>query len=202
MSTFLLVRHAAHDWLGRGLAGRMPGVSLNAQGWLQAESLADRLRGRDIAAIYSSPQPRAQETVAPLAGRRKLPIRLLDAFDEVDFGEWTGLEFDALGRQEGERWRQWCLRRSQAQPPGGEPFLQVRRRAVQALHELSLRYPDGAVLICSHGDVIKAVIATSLQMSLDHLECFDIDPASVSVLQIGAGWQKVRVVNGGPDWGS
>ena len=196
MSTFLLVRHAAHDWLGRGLAGRLRGVSLNAQGWLQAESLVDRLQGRDIAAIYSSPQPRAQETVAPLAGRRKLPIRLLEAFDEVDFGEWTGREFDWLARQDGERWRQWCLHRSRAQPPGGEPFEQVRRRAVAALHELGLRYPDGAVLIASHGDVIKAVIATSLQMSLDDLECFDIEPASVSVLQLGAGWQKVKMVNG------
>jgi broad specificity phosphatase PhoE len=72
----------------------------------------------------------------------------------------------------------------------------VRRRAVAALHELGLRYPDGAVLIASHGDVIKAVIATSLQMSLDDLECFDIEPASVSVLQLGAGWQKVRMLNG------
>jgi hypothetical protein len=40
------------------------------------------------------------------------------------------------------------------------------------------------------------VIATGLQMSLDDLECFEIAPASVSVLQIGAGWQKVKVVNG------
>lgn len=196
MSTFLLVRHGAHDWLGRGLAGRLPDVSLNAQGWLQAESLVERLQGRDIAAIYSSPQPRAQETVAPLAGRRRLPIRVLEAFDEVDFGEWTGREFDWLARHDGERWRQWCLHRSQARPPGGEPFEQVRRRAVAALHELGLRYPDGAVLIASHGDVIKAVIATTLQMSLDDLECFDIEPASVSVLQLGAGWQKVRMVNG------
>jgi broad specificity phosphatase PhoE len=196
VTTFLLVRHAAHDWLGRGLAGRLPGVSLNAQGWLQAEQLAERLQGRDIAAIYSSPQPRARETVAPLAGRRKLPIRELEAFDEVDFGEWTGREFEALKRSDPDRWRQWCLHRGEAQPPGGEPFAQVRRRAVHALHELALRYPDGAVLIVSHGDVIKAVIATSLQMSLDHLECFDIEPASVSVLQIGAGWQKVKLVNG------
>lgn len=196
MSTFLLVRHGAHDWLGRGLAGRLPDVSLNAQGWLQAESLVERLQGRDIAAIYSSPQPRAQETVAPLAGRRRLPIRVLEAFDEVDFGEWTGREFDWLARHDGERWLQWCLHRSQARPPGGEPFEQVRRRAVAALHELGLRYPDGAVLIASHGDVIKAVIATTLQMSLDDLECFDIEPASVSVLQLGAGWQKVRMVNG------
>jgi broad specificity phosphatase PhoE len=195
VTTFVLVRHGAHDWLGRGLAGRLPGVSLNAQGWLQAESLVQRLQGRDIAAIYSSPQPRAQETVAPLAGRRKLPIRLLEPFDEVDFGDWTGREFEYLQQRDADRWRQWCFHRSQAQPPGGEPFAHVCRRAMNALHEMCNRYPDGTVLICSHGDVIKAVIASSLQMSLDHLECFDIEPASVSELHIGAGWRKVKYVN-------
>jgi len=196
VTTFLLVRHAAHDWLGRGLAGRMPGVSLNARGWIQAEALARRLQGRDIAAIYSSPQPRAKETVAALAGRRRLPIRELPGFDEVDFGQWTGRSFDDMQAGDAERWRHWCERRSQAQPPGGEPFEHVCRRATQALHDLAARYPDGPVLIASHADVIKAVLATALQMSLDHLECFDIEPTSVSILQVGAGWQKVKLVNG------
>lgn len=196
MTTFLLVRHGAHDWLDRGLAGRLPGVSLNARGWLQAEQLVRRLEGRDIAAIYSSPQPRARETAAPLAGRRRLPIRILEAFDEIEFGQWTGLGFDVLQRRDGDRWRQWCERRSQAQPPGGETLPQVRRRAVQGLEQLRERYPAGAVLIASHGDVIKAVLATALRMSLDDLERFELAPASISILEAGEGWQQVRLVNG------
>ncbi len=195
MTTFLLVRHGAHDWLGRGIAGRLDGVSLNARGWLQAEGLVRRLEGRDIAAIYSSPQPRARETVAPLAGRRKLPIRELPAFDEIDFGRWTGRTFDEL-RQDAERWQTWCERRSQAQPPGGEAFTQVRDRVVRAMEDLRARYPAGTVLIASHGDVVKIAIATALYLSLDHLERFDIAPASVSVIEAGEGWQQVRLVNG------
>ncbi len=194
MTTFLLVRHGAHDWLARGIAGRLAGVSLNAQGWLQAEALVRRLEQREIAAIYSSPQPRALETVAPLAGRRRLRVRVLEAFDEVDFGDWTGKEFDWL-RGQGERWQAWVDRRSQAQPPGGEPFEAVRRRAVAALEELRPRYPDGVVLIASHGDVIKAVLADALGLSLDHLERFEIAPASLSILEAGEGWRQVRLVN-------
>jgi len=197
VTTFLLVRHAAHDWLGRGLAGRMP-VSLNPQGWLQAEMLVRRLEGRDIAAIYSSPQPRAQQTVAPLAGRRRLPIRVLEGFDEVDFGQWTGRTFEQLRTEDPERWAAWCERRGSAQPPGGEPFTQVRDRAVAALDQLRMRYPAGTVLIASHGDVIKAVLATSLHLSLDDLERFEVAPASISILEAGEGWQKVRLLNGEP----
>lgn len=196
MTTFLLVRHGAHDWLPRGIAGRLAGVSLNAQGWLQAEELVRRLDGRDIAAIYSSPQPRARETVAPLAGRRRLPIRVLDAVDEIDFGEWTGLGFDALEGRHAERWRQWCERRSQARPPGGETIGQVGRRAMEGLEQLRERYPAGTVLIGSHGDVIKAVLATVLGMPLDNLERFEVAPASISIVEAGEGWQQVRLVNG------
>lgn len=194
MTTFLLVRHGAHDWLARGIAGRLPGVSINPQGWLQAEELVRRLDGREIAAICSSPQPRAQETVAPLAGRRRLPVRSLDAFDEIDFGEWTGLDFAALER-DGARWRQWCERRSQAQPPGGETIRQVQERALGGLEQLRERHPAGAVLIGSHGDVIKAVIASVLGMSLDELERFEIAPASISIVEAGEGWRQVRLVN-------
>lgn len=196
MTTFLLVRHAAHDWLGRGIAGRLPGVSLNAQGWIQAEQLVRRLEGRDIAAIYSSPQPRAQQTVAPLAGRRRLPIRVLEGFDEIDFGEWTASTFEDLARRDPHRWRAWCERRGSAQPPGGERFTQVRDRAMDSLEQLRARYPAGTVLIASHGDVIKAVLATALRMSLDDLERFEIAPASLSVLEAGDGWQQVRLLNG------
>lgn len=195
MTTFLLVRHGSHDWLARGLAGRQPGVSLNAEGWLQAEALVGRLDGRDIAAIVSSPQPRARETVAPLAGRRRLPVHLLDAFDEVDFGAWTGLDFEALQR-EGERWRQWCEHRSQAQPPGGERIAQVQRRALGGLDHLRERYPAGTVLIASHGDVVKAAIAGVLGISLDDLERFEIAPASISIVEAGERWRQVRLVNG------
>ena len=42
-TTVFLVRHAAHDRLNRILCGRMPGVSLGADGRAQAAALAERL---------------------------------------------------------------------------------------------------------------------------------------------------------------
>jgi probable phosphoglycerate mutase len=194
VTTFLLVRHAAHDWLGRGLAGRKAGVSLNAQGWLQAEALVQRLAGQAVDAIYASPQPRARQTVAPLAGHRHLKVQVMPAFDEIDFGEWTGAEF---ARLDGDvQWRQWNEHRASARAPGGEAFAGVCQRAVEGLEVLHERHPNEAVLVASHGDVIKAVLATALRMPLDALEAFEIAPASLSVLEAGEGWQQVRLVNG------
>ena len=195
MTTLLLVRHAAHDWLGRGIPGRLPGVLLNAEGRAQAQALAQWLAHTGIDAIYSSPQQRARETAAPLAARLRLPLEIAKEFDEIDFGEWTGRSFSELERDDAACWCQWVAQRSVAQPPGGEAFAQVARRAMAGLDRLRGLHPGKTVLVLSHGDVIKAAVACCLGLSLDDLERFDIEPASVSVLvSSGEGW-KLRAVN-------
>ena len=191
----LLVRHAAHDLAGRALAGRMPGLSINAQGREQAQALASGLSSEGIAAIYSSPQPRARETVAPLAARLGLAVEIAPEFDEIDFGDWTGRSFDEVRDHDPAAWQRWVDRRSTATPPGGEAFADMQRRALAGVERLQGLHPEQTVLVASHGDVIKAVLAGVLGLSLDHLERFDIACASLSVLQAGSGWAQVERIN-------
>lgn len=193
MTTFLLARHADHDWVGRGFAGRMAGVSLNARGREQAQELVQRLRGHPLDAICCSPQPRTRQTAQPLAAERGMDILTEAAFDEVDLGDWQGRTFDEVRDQ--EAWRHWLERRGSARPPGGEAFADVPRRAMEGLHALVARHPRGQVLVVSHGDVLKAVIASCLGLSLDLLDRFDIAPASVSVLVLGDGWAQLQLLN-------
>lgn len=193
MTTLLLARHAAHDWLGRGFAGRQPDVALNAQGRAEAEALVGRLQGVPLDAIYCSPQPRTQQTAQPLAARRGLAIRVDAAFDEVELGDWTGRTFDEVRDQ--AAWQHWLAHRGSAQPPGGEPFAEVARRSSAGLRRLVERHPDAQVLVVSHGDVLKAMIAGCLGLSLDHLERFDVAPASISIVAMGADWAQLRLLN-------
>jgi probable phosphoglycerate mutase len=193
VTTFYIVRHAAHDWLGRGFAGRRPDVSLNAQGREEAEALVHRLQGVPLDAIYCSPQPRTQQTARPLADARGLPIGIEDGFDEVDLGGWQGRTFDEVREQ--EAWKHWLAHRGSAQPPGGEPFAQVAQRASAALRRLVDVHEDQHVLVVSHGDVIKAIIAQVLGLSLDRLESFDVAPCGVSVVGMGRDWAQVRLLN-------
>ncbi|MDB5946319.1 MAG: hypothetical protein JWQ33_1345 [Ramlibacter sp.] len=194
MTTFLLLRHASHDWLARGLAGRLPGVSLNAQGRAEADALPGQLEKVRIDAIYSSPQPRTRQTAAPLAARRGLAVRIEPALDEVDLGQWMGMTFDQVSAE--PLWEAWVQRRSTVTPPGGEPFRAVQERALAAVERLRDQHADQSVLLVSHGDVIKSVLAFHLGISLDGLEGFDIAPASLSVIDLGDGWSKVRLLNG------
>jgi probable phosphoglycerate mutase len=194
VTTFWLLRHAAHDWLGRGIAGRQPDVSLNAAGEAQAQGLVQRFAAVPLAAICCSPQPRTQQTAAPLARSRGLTPEVVEGVDEVDMGDWEGRSFDEL-RALGEPWRHWVERRASAHPPGGEPFAGVARRAMGALRILSARHPDEHVMVVSHGDVLKSIVADALGLSLDHLERFDIAPASATVLAMGEDWMQLRLLN-------
>lgn len=193
-TTFWLLRHAAHDWLGRGIPGRLAGVGINEQGRRQAEALVQRFAGVPLDAIYCSPQQRTHETAAPLARERGLTPQVDAAFDEVNMGEWEGRMFDEL-RALGTPWENWVHRRASAQPPGGERFLDVPARAMAGLRKLRERHPDQHVLIVSHGDVLKSIVACSLGMSFDGLERFDVAPAAASMLVMGEDWMKLQLLN-------
>ena len=193
MTEILLLRHGAADHLGRGLAGRAPGLHLNAAGREQAAALADLLADAALAAVYTSPLERSRETAAPIAARHGVEVRVSGSFDEVDFGDWTGLSFDVLdGRED---WRRWNERRGSARPPGGESMDDVVARATAGLDELTERHPHGRVVVVSHCDVIRPLLARALGFPLDHCLRLAIDPASVSVLEVSRWGSRVLVVN-------
>lgn len=192
-TTFFLVRHAAHDRLGRVLCGRTPGVTLGREGRAQAASLAERLAGEGLAALYASPLERAQETAAPLSARTGLPLQTLPALNEIDFGAWAGRDFDALHGD--PAWTGWNQARHVTRPPGGETALEAQARVLRGLEELRHRHGEARLALVSHADVIKLVIAHVLGLGADAMHRFEIGPASVSVVVVGAWGAKVESLN-------
>ncbi|TGE00048.1 histidine phosphatase family protein [Methylobacterium nonmethylotrophicum] len=192
-TTFFLVRHAAHDRLGRTLCGRMPGVTLGAEGRAQAAALAERLAGEGLAAVYASPLERAQETAAPLAARTGLALETLPALNEIDFGAWAGRDFEALHAD--PAWTGWNQARHVTRPPGGETALEAQARVLRGLEELRQRHGEARLALVSHADLIKLVIAHALGLGADAMQRFEVGPASVSVLVLGDWGTKVESLN-------
>jgi broad specificity phosphatase PhoE len=193
VTVFHLLRHGEHVLRGRVLAGRTPGVGLSARGRAEIAAVADRLADEKIEAIYSSPLQRTRETAEILSERLALPIQYREDILELDFGEWTGLTFNAVRAD--ERWKLWSTCRSIATVPGGESMRQVQERAVRALCELRLTHPDQRVLIVSHGDVIRAALLFALGMPLDFFSRIEIGLASLSTIQIDDFGVRVLAVN-------
>ena len=196
MTVFYLLRHGEHVLRGRVLAGRTPGVGLSARGRAEIAAVADRLAEERIAALCSSPLQRTRETAEILADRLDLPIEYREDVIELDFGEWTGLTFDAVRAD--ERWKLWSTCRSIATVPGGESMRQVQERVVEALFELRQAHPDGTVVVVSHGDVIRAALLFALGMPLDFYSRIEVGLASMSTIRIDNSGLRVLTVNERP----
>jgi broad specificity phosphatase PhoE len=194
LTRFHLVRHATYGQLRRILTGRTPGHGLNQAGQAEAEALAEDCAPLPLAAIVASPMERAQETAIPIAARHGLDIRTDPGIDEIDFGEWRGQEYTILHQREDIQ--AWNRSRALATIPGGEPALHVQARALASIHRLAVEFPDAELLLVSHADVIKSILAAVLGMPLDFILRLEIAPASRSVIDFStSGRGKVIAVN-------
>lgn len=188
--TVLLLRHGRSTANTAGvLAGRSVGVELDEKGTGQAQHVVERLAALPVTAIVSSPLTRCQQTVAPLAGARELASLVDERLAEVDYGSWTGRAIKDLAKE--PLWSVVQQHPSAAVFPGGEGLAQVQARAVAAVREHDARLAaehghDVLWVACSHGDVIKAVLADALGCHLDGFQRIVADPCSVSVVRYTA----------------
>jgi probable phosphomutase (TIGR03848 family) len=189
VATVLLVRHGLTAMTGPVLAGHTPGVHLDERGRAQAAAVAERLRPVPLAAVVSSPLERCAETAAEVvAGRDGLEVRTEPRLAEVRYGDWTGRPLKELAKQ--PLWKVVQQHPAAAVFPGpeGEGLAETQARAVAAVREWDASVtasagPEAVWLACSHGDVIKALLADALGAHLDLFQRIVVDPCSVSVVR-------------------
>jgi probable phosphomutase (TIGR03848 family) len=185
--TVILLRHGrSTSNTAHTLAGRSEGVDLDDKGFEQAESVVGRLGELPVKAIVRSPLLRCERTVAPLAAALELKPVVDERLSEVDYGAWTGRKISELFSE--PLWAVVQQQPSAAVFPDGEGLAQVQARAVAAVREHDRRLAeenDGDVLwvACTHGDVIKAIVADALGTHLDSFQRITADPASMSVIR-------------------
>src|SRR5271167_3620781 len=185
--TVILLRHGRSTSNTAGvLAGRSEGVDLDDKGREQAVGLIDRIGELPIRAVVCSPLLRCRRTVEPLAEALCLEPLIEDRLAEVDYGEWTGRKIGDLVSE--PLWRVVQAHPSAAVFPGGEGLAQVQARAVSAVREHDRRLAeenggDALWVACTHGDVIKSVVADALGTHLDSFQRIVADPASTSVIR-------------------
>ncbi|MDP9100601.1 MAG: MSMEG_4193 family putative phosphomutase [Actinomycetota bacterium] len=184
MTTVLLVRHGLTHLTGPVLAGWTPGLHLDDRGRAQAASLAERLRPVGLAAIVSSPLDRCLDTAGAVAQGRVAKVQVDDRLGECRYGDWTGRALKELAKD--PLWKVVQAHPSAVVFPGpdGEALRDIQNRAVAAVRDWNARLgPDATWLACSHGDVIKAVVADALGLHLDQFQRIAVDPCSVTVIR-------------------
>jgi len=192
VETIHLVRHGHHAMLDHWLCGRMPGVQLDDLGCRQMSRCAEIIPERP-AAIQSSPQRRAQQSASILAWHFGLPVEIVAGVDEIDYGAWTSRTFAEL---EGDtRWNRWNTRRGSGRPPGGESMRALQQRIVRHLEQFRRAQTDGAIVIVSHAEPIRAALLHYSRTPLDNFLSIEVDPASVSTLAVDRAGIRISRIN-------
>ncbi|HEY2670708.1 MAG TPA: MSMEG_4193 family putative phosphomutase [Rugosimonospora sp.] len=186
MATVILLRHGRTTSNAGGiLAGHQP-TELDDAGRAQAAAVGQRLAAADLplAAVVTSPLIRCRQTME-LALPGADPA-VDDRLVECRYGDWEGQPLKTLAKQ--PLWRTVQAHPSAATFPNGESMAAMSARAVAAVRDWDARVtaergPDAVWLACSHGDVIKAIVADAMGVHLDLFQRISVDPASVTVLR-------------------
>lgn len=179
---FLLRHGEVEDRYHRVFGGRID-MDLSPRGHQQAAMLAAYLRRRPIDFIYASPMRRAQQTLAPLKSHcAKADVTVPD-FCEVDFGDWTGLTWEQVHARFGVSAYQWLDMMDKASLPNGESAQAFRARIEPAFLKIIGQHAGESVAIVCHGGVIRMMLAVLLDLPLTKMACFEIDYASVTLVE-------------------
>ncbi|MFG2637450.1 histidine phosphatase family protein [Streptomyces sp. NPDC048362] len=188
MPTLILLRHGRSTANTSGvLAGWTPDVALDERGAAQAAALPGRLAGLPISEAVLSPLQRCQETVRPLLeARPELRAHTDERIGECHYGDWTGRKLAELTDEP-------LMEVVQSHPsaaafPGGESMRAMQTRAAEAVREWNARVErdhgaDAVYLMCSHGDIIKSLVADALGLHLDLFQRISVEPCSITAIR-------------------
>jgi len=198
VARLVFIRHAHSTANDAGiLSGQLPGVSLSKKGIKQAHDLVERIGASSFDSARISPLQRCEETITPWLNSKYskgLKSYLIDdALIEMNYGTWSGRKLSSLSRE--KMWREIQERPSTVQFPAGERMKAMQKRALSSVSDALAEKKNGTHLFVSHGDVLKAVVASLLKMKLDDFQSLVIDPASVTVIDFDGSKSRLLAFN-------
>lgn len=198
MPVLLLIRHGENDFVKTSkLAGRLPGVHLNARGQKQAEALGEALKDIPIRAVYSSPLERAMETAAPIASPRGLQIIPEPDLMDTNVGKWQGRSWKVLRRT--KAWKVVQHAPSRFRFPEGETFPETQLRVVNVLERIARTHKSQEIIaIVFHADPIKLAVSHFIGLPLDRFQRLGCETGSLSLLSVGESGATLVKLNQHP----
>jgi len=190
-----LIRHGEVETGYHRVFGGRIDMNLSPRGLEQARRTAEHLRGHKFDAIFASPMKRAQQTLAPLLEHRRTRPTTLDELREVDFGDWTGLNFLQVRERFGAHAYQWLDYIERGSIPNGENANDLRARIAPCVLRMLSGQEGKSVAVVCHGGVIRVILSVLLDLPLARMACFEVDYASITWVEIQPHRIEVQLLN-------
>lgn len=194
-TTLILLRHGETPLSAQGRYSGHGDPELSPRGCEQARAVAEVIRARGgIDRIVSSPLRRARQTAEYVSAAIDLDAEIDGGFVEADFGEWEGLSFAEARARAPELHARW-LNDPTAAPPHGESFDDVFARVATARRNLVARHKGETIVVVSHVNPIKAVIADAIGADAQAFQRIFLELASLSVVEVTGEESLLRGLN-------
>jgi broad specificity phosphatase PhoE len=191
----LLVRHAEVEVRYHRIFGGTIDMNLSPRGHEQARRLAKFLPHRKLDAIYASPMKRVQQTLAPFLHDGAPPQTILKDLHEVDFGDWTGLNWEQVAQKFNLLTHEWLEHIEKGILPKGETGAQFRARVEPPLRQIIENHPGQMVGVFCHGGVIRMLLSILLELPLPRTNMFEIEYASITEIALYPGHAEIELLN-------
>ncbi|HWD93360.1 MAG TPA: histidine phosphatase family protein [Verrucomicrobiae bacterium] len=192
-----LIRHGEVEAAYQRVFGGRIDMNLSPRGREQAAALAKWLARQPLNAVYASPMKRVQQTLAPFAGDSQWTSRAvtINALREIDFGDWTGLSWEAVAEKFGVSAFQWLTELERGGIANAENTQAYRQRIEPCVRDILQKHPGENVAVFCHGGVIRMILSILLDIPLPRTAGFEIDYASVTNVAVLPHKTEVQFLN-------
>ncbi|MBI1839282.1 MAG: histidine phosphatase family protein [Verrucomicrobia bacterium] len=193
-----LIRHGEVEERYQKIFGGRIDMDLSETGHRQARVLADYLKTAPIDVAYASPMRRVQQTFAPYVVSGGHGPRILHDLREVDFGDWTGFGWEEVREKFGKRASDWLELLEAGGIPNAETAHGYRARVQPCLRHVLAEHPAENVAVFCHGGIVRQLLSIMLELPLSRMKMFEIDYASVTVVDWEPDHVEIQLLNFAP----
>lgn len=183
ITTVLLCRHGESVGNSKRFFQGGLDLALTDNGRLQSHCLGRALRAYDLAALWTSPLARAQDTASEISALTGVPSKVDTRLKERSLGKLEGISFREVKERLPHVWTAWRGYLPLPAEIEAEPRSAVCERLEDSFFELATTYPGRTVAVVIHGANGRCLLKRS------------IGNASITTLQIGPGreWHVRRL---------
>lgn len=186
----IFVRHGETEWNRTKRYQGQVQIPLNERGKEQAHRSGERLKRRNLVALYASDTARAWETARIIGEHIGLQPQPMAELREIDVGQWEGLTTDELYHNFPEHMQVYDADPANTVRLGGESYAELQQRALVAFQRIQQQHNPGETIgVVSHGGTIRTILCAILGLDLANFSRLWMENGSFTeVQQRNQGW--------------
>ncbi|BAT71089.1 probable phosphoglycerate mutase [Thermosulfidibacter takaii ABI70S6] len=191
-----LIRHGESEFNKKGIIQGHTNSPLSPLGRVQAELTGMWLKEQsNIQKIYTSPLRRALETAQIINKHLQVPLIEIEEFKEIKLGIWEGKSIEEVKQKDPTNLNLWFTEPAKARIEGAERLDAFQKRVTDAFYKIVEEEREGEIAIVAHGGTISAIIASVLNLDMNHIWRMRFNNTSISEIVFGYQVPKVTLLN-------